>query len=107
MAERRGGLPVFALVGSAFCVVLTFLALQMRAGQDPAIGAGARPAEPRPVVVRRVIVRRLVEPAAPAGAGARRLGARARRLGAGARARRTGPAPAPAPAPAPVTTQAS
>ena len=106
MAERRGGFPVFALVGSAFCVVLTFLALQVRAGQDPAIGAGAA-AEPRPVVVRRVIVRRLVEPAAPA---ARAPAASAPEPAASAPAPEPAapaPAPAPAPEPAPVTTQAS
>ena len=80
----------------------------MRAGDDPAIGAGpkaaAAQAQPRPVIVRRVIIRRIVEepPGAPAAPGA---------------AAAPGPAPAaaaPAPRraapprrPAPVTTQAS
>lgn len=58
-----------------FCAVLIFLALQVRAGRDPAIGV-AKPQAARQVIVRRVIVRRVVEhdrptaraPAAPAPA---------------------------------------
>jgi hypothetical protein len=103
MTERSGSLPVVTAAGAVFCVVLAFLALQMRDGNDPAIGAGEQAAEPsRPVVIRRVIVRRIVEdPAAPAGA--------ARSAPASGPAPASAPAPdlAPAPAPDPVVTQAS
>ena len=86
-----------------FCVVLACLALQMRDGNDPAIGAGEQAAEPsRPVVIRRVIVRRIVEDPAVPAAGA---------LRAPASGAAPAPAPAsdPAPAPAsdPAVTQAS
>ncbi len=112
MSERARSLPVVSAAGAIFCVALIFLALQMRAGDDPAIGAGAdgvAQASPRPVIVRRVIVRRIVEeaPSAPAGAAPS-----AAAPAATAPAAPTAPAPAapaaPAPAaPAPVTTQAS
>jgi hypothetical protein len=94
MTDRARGLAVVTAAGALFCLALIFLALQIRAGRDPAIGADAQ--EPRQVIVRRVIVRRIVEvddPAAPA------------------RATTTRPAPAPgAPAPAapaPVTSRGS
>ena len=99
MTDRAGSLPVVTAAGALFCVALIFLALQMRAGDDPAIGAGPTADErPRPVIVRRVIVRRIVEEAP---------GARDPAPGA-AGAAPAAPAPAPAaPVPAPVTTQAS
>jgi hypothetical protein len=87
--DRTLGTAVVTAAAVLFCAVLIFLALQVRAGRDPAIGA-AEPA-PRPVIVRRVIVRRVVEadrpvPRAPAAAPA---------------------PPAPAPAPAPVVSRGS
>ena len=112
-----GGLPVVTAAAGLFCVALVFLALQMRAGADPAIGAGAaKPApQPRQVIVRRVIVRRIVEEptgapdTAPAGSQAPVQGAPAAAAPAAqaAPAAPASPAPAPAPAPAPVTTAAS
>ena len=42
MTDRVGSLPVVTAAGALFCVALIFLALQMRAGDDPAIGAGAK-----------------------------------------------------------------
>jgi hypothetical protein len=96
MAERRRrfGAPVtIAAAVGTFLAALAFLAGQVRAGKDPAIGparetAAATPADrARPVIRRRVIITRVVHdaPTAPApGPGLR------------------GPAPAPAPAPAPV-----
>ncbi len=106
MTERRSAaLWVVTAAGAVFAVVLIFLALQMRAGGDPALGAGtpvaaAPPPKPRPVLIRKVIVRRVIEeePAAPAaaapaaaaghGAGRRRAGrVGARPGGRGARAR--------------------
>jgi hypothetical protein len=64
MSERNVGLSVATAACALFCVVLIFLALQMRAGDDPAIGAGPEAEAPQP---RQVIVRRVVErsPGAP------------------------------------------
>jgi pyruvate dehydrogenase E2 component (dihydrolipoamide acetyltransferase) len=114
-ASGVGGLPVVTAAGGLFCIALVFLALQMRAGDDPAIGAGAaQPAKPpRPVIVRRVIVRRLVEEPAAAPDAAPSTGAAPSTAAApaasapAAAAEPAAAAPAPAPAPAPATTQAS
>lgn len=43
-AARGGRLPVAAVAGGLFCGVLIVLALQVRVGADPAIGAGPQPA---------------------------------------------------------------
>ena len=98
MTDRRtGALPVVAAAAALFCLVLVYLALQVRAGLDPAIGAGhqAQAQVPRQVVVRRVIVRRvIVDPPK-----ARRPAPAA--VSAPARGWRPRPAPAPAAAPAP------
>jgi hypothetical protein len=116
MTERPRGVPVAAIAGALFCVVLIYLALQIRAGADPAIGAGhqaaAQPA--REVIVRRVILRRIVE--LPAAAGASPAGASGavaapptgsgRTASAPARAPAAAP-PAAAPPPAPVVSGAS
>ena len=63
---------VAGIAGAVFCVLLIYLALQMRAGSDPAIGAGQQTAAaPRQVIVRRIIVTRVVEDDdAPAADGA-------------------------------------
>jgi len=102
MTDRRP-LPVAAIAGALFCVVLIALALQVRAGADPAIGAGHQVAAkaPRPVIVRRVILRRIVEIAPASGGAAPAAGGAAGAPAAGG----AGLAPAPAPAnsaPAPV-----
>ncbi len=44
MTDRARGIPVAAIAGALFCVVLIYLALQVRAGADPAIGAGQQAA---------------------------------------------------------------
>ena len=78
-----GALPVWTAAVGAFCVALAALAVQVRAGDDPALGA-AKPAAaqvaaaPGPeVVVRRIERKRVVthvvpaaEPAAPTAAPA-------------------------------------
>ena len=113
MTDRVGSLPVVTAFGGVFCVALIFLALQMRAGDDPAIGAGPKAAAvqsaPRPVIVRRVIVRRIVEdpPGAPAAQAAAAAPGPEPAASAPAPAAPAPAAAAPAPAPAPVTTQAS
>jgi 2-oxoglutarate dehydrogenase E2 component (dihydrolipoamide succinyltransferase) len=114
MTDRLGSLPVVTAFGAVFCVALIFLALQLRAGDDPAIGAGHQAAAvesaPRPVIVRRVIVRRIVEEAPGAPAAPPATGGAAAPAPAASAPAPAAPAPAaaaPAPAPAPVTTQAS
>jgi hypothetical protein len=101
--DRRKPSPFGLLAGSlaAFFALLAFLAVQVRAGGDPALGPPKPPAtaEPRRVIVHRVIVRRIV---VTDRAPARRTGERA---AAGA-ASSAPPPSAPAPA-APVTTGSS
>lgn len=84
--DRRKPSPFGLLAGSlaVFFALLAFLAVQVRAGGDPALGPPkpAASVEPRRVIVHRVIVRRIVvtdrvrtprtavgapAPAAPAG----------------------------------------
>ena len=91
-----------------FFVIVALLAFQMRAGKDPAIGAGepqlvasATTPRPRQVVVRRVIVTRIVEHRPARGSDARRgrrtrrpRSRRARRPGRAGRARRRRTRPA-------------
>jgi hypothetical protein len=103
--DRRKPSPFGLLAASlaAFFALLAFLAVQVRAGGDPALGPPkpAATAEPRRVIVHRVIVRRIVvTDRAPARRTVERAAA-----GGGSSA----PAPAPAsPAPAaPVTTGSS
>jgi hypothetical protein len=61
MTERTLGVAVVTAAAALFCAVLIFLALQLRAGRDPAIGAAQPQAAPRQVIVQRIIVRRIVE----------------------------------------------
>jgi hypothetical protein len=93
MTDRSRGLPVATIAAALFLVVLIYLALQVRAGRDPAIGASKSAADvPRQVSVRRIIVRRVIEDDAP----------RVPRAAAPAQPAATpSPAAAPAPPPAP------
>jgi hypothetical protein len=93
MTERSLGTVVVTAAAALFCAVLIFLALQVRAGRDPAIGA-AKPQAARQVIVRRIVVRRVVEDDAPAPAAP------------SAPPAASVPA-APAPAPAPVVSRGS
>jgi hypothetical protein len=111
--DRRKPSPFGLLAGSlaAFFTLLAFLAVQVRAGGDPALGPPkpAATAEPRRVIVHRVIVRRIV---VTERAPARRAAGGGTAMASGvAAAGRTSSAPAPArPAPAPpapVTTGSS
>ena len=125
--RRRRPSPFWVVTGSlaAFFVLLAFLAVQVRAGGDPALGepkqtAAVATPEPRRVIVRRVIVRRVIitdpapTPAPLAVAPAVRTTAPVVRAAApvvrAAAPVVRAPAPAPAPvraAPAPVTTGSS
>ena len=103
--DRRKPSPFGLLAGSlaAFFALFAFLAVQVRAGGDPAVGQPkpAATVEPRRVIVHRVIVRRIVvTDRAPGRQAAER---------AAAEPASSAPAPAPAsPAPAaPVTTGSS
>jgi hypothetical protein len=83
-----------------FAVVLSFLALQLRAGRDPALGAGPPPAPKRVLVKRvenRVVVERVVGEEADEGDDS----------GGSSAVTSVAAAPTPAPAPAPVTTRSS
>ena len=93
MTDGARRIPVAGIAAGLFCLVLTYLALQVRSGHDPAIGSGQQAAaQPRQVVVRRVVVRRVVDSGAP-------------RRAAGA-TKPSAPAAAP-PAPAPVVSRGS
>lgn len=120
MTERSRSLAIVTIAGAVFCLLFILLALQIRAGNDPSIGAGKQTAvaAPRQVIVRRIIVRRVIEDAparastggsgaaAPAPAGAQPT-ASAPAPAAPAPAAPAPAAPAPAPAPAPVVSAAS
>lgn len=92
---------------ACFAVIFEFLAFQLRAGNDPALGAGpaAAAAPTRPVVNRRIVQRRIVHlparqtaiPAAPTVGGS---SATTTPSSPPATAPASVPVPAPAPAPA-------
>jgi hypothetical protein len=103
--DRPNRLPVATIAAALFCVVLIYLALQIRAGQDPAIGASEPAPAARPVVVRRIVVRRIVEQPAPATVPG---GAALAPAPAGSSAPAAAPVDVtPAPAPAPVVSGGS
>jgi hypothetical protein len=113
MTDGKRQIPVAAIAGGLFCLMLIYLALQVRSGNDPAIGAGTPTATapaPRQVIVRRIIIRRIVEEDAPAtaqpaaGSGTPTADAPAPASSAPAPAPA---APAPAPAAAPVVSRGS
>ena len=76
MTRRVAALPVAWVAGIAFLALFAALALQLRHGRDPALGAGPRrrgarrgrsaPGALRRIVVRRVIVRVIPAASAPA-----------------------------------------
>ena len=102
MAERP--LTWITAATAVFCLALAYLALTMRAGGDPALGAvEPQPAaQPRQVLVRRVIVRRVIEePAAAVSAGPAGAAAPAASAPSAAPAAAAPSAPAAAPAPPP------
>jgi hypothetical protein len=93
MTDGGRRVPVPAIAAGLFCLLLTYLALQVRSGHDPAIGAGQQhAAQARRVIVRRVVVRRIVDAGAPRSAPPA--------------AKPSAPAPAAA-APAPVVSRGS
>jgi hypothetical protein len=101
--SRPGPEWVFGGAVGAFFAALALLAVQVRAGADPALGpaepAAQAPSQPREIVLRRVIRRVVVDPP---------RAARSADAAAVAAPEPAAPAPEPAaPAPAPLTTQSS
>ena len=83
ISARVPSLPTVLASAACFLVMFEFLAFQLRAGRDPALGDNGRrrcaptAARPRPVVIhRRIVVRRVVEstPAVSSVAGRERHG---------------------------------
>ncbi len=108
---RPGALPVIAATLAAFLATLAFLAVRVRTGHDPALGAMAASAPVPPV--RHVLVRRLVErrvvitiKPAPQGGSAPVTSGTAPQIAASTSSLPAA-APAPAPAPPPVATRSS
>jgi hypothetical protein len=95
-SPRTFGTLVVTGAAALFCVVLIFLALQVRAGRDPALGAAKPATPPRQVIVRRIIVTRVIEDGVPAAP-----------RGSAAPSTPSAPAAVPAPAPAPVVSRGS
>ena len=94
--RRPGPAPVLLASLACFLVLFAALAIQLRNGRDPALGAAEGGSQkPKQVLVRRVILRRVVvdEPRQTTAPGAT----------AAAPVPTAAPVPAPAPAPAPVT----
>ena len=82
-------MPVVATALGGFLILLTILALQMRAGHDPALKPSVTAAPPRTILKRRIIKTRVIITDAPtASAGV------AGRLVSGPRGSAAAPAPA-------------
>jgi hypothetical protein len=111
--RKPSSLGVFAGSLAAFFALLAFLAVQVRAGGDPALGPAkpAPTAEPRRVIVHRVIVRKVIvteRPRVAAGGGQVATSGGGTAVAGGGSSAPAPSAPAPAPAPAaPVTTGSS
>ncbi len=111
---------VFGGALGTFFAALALLAVQVRAGEDPALGE-AKPVaavdeRPRKVLVKRKVIKRIVvhhpRPAAAAAAAAPSSGSAPTASAPVTTSAPSAPppaasAPAPAPAPAPLTTQSS
>jgi hypothetical protein len=106
-AKRPGAFPVVAATVATFLVVIALLAVQLRNGEDPAIGAGSAAAPaPKQVLVRRIIKRKVIVRVIPRESQSGGGGSLATDGALGAApavqaAARPSPTPAAAPAPAP------
>ena len=112
--RRLGPLPVVVAALAAFLAMLTFLAVRVRTGHDPALKSmeASAPAPPvRHVLVRRLVERRVVikiKPAPEPDDGAPATSEPATPTAASTPSPTvSASAPAPAPAPAPVATRSS
>lgn len=109
-ARRRRPGPGAVVAGSValFVAVLTLMAVQLRAGRDPALGAAAVSARPvRHIVVHRVVIRRVItvipSPEGDDTSGGGYGGGYSGGSSGSAASSAPSSAPAPAPAPAPVS----
>ena len=102
--RRRRTVPVGWYALAAFLTVLAALAIQLREGRDPSLGAAAgssAPVAPRRVLIRRVIRRTIVVHVIPAPSSAPAPAAGSPTI-TSSPVVTAGPPP-PAPVPAPVT----
>ncbi|HET9736576.1 MAG TPA: hypothetical protein VFP78_00530 [Solirubrobacteraceae bacterium] len=121
-ARRRKPAPGWVFGGAlgTFFAALALLAVQVRAGNDPALGeptpkaVAAADVRPRKVIVKRKVIKRIVvhhpRPAAAAtttSSGAAPAVSAPATTSAPSAPAPPAPVPAPAPAPAPLTTQSS
>jgi hypothetical protein len=104
----KSALPVVAVALCVFLGTLTFLAVRVRTGHDPALGAAAAPAPapaPRRVLLRRIVERRVLitvkRPSDEASGTATPV------QSASPASASPAPASPPAPLPAPVATRSS
>jgi hypothetical protein len=113
--KRPGAWPVAAATLGTFLVVIAVLAIQLRNGDDPALGAGQPAAQPaKRVLVRRIIKRVVVtrvipSPGTTSGGGGSVAGGGAGQPASAVQAAPARPSPAPvaaAPAPAPAAAPA-
>ena len=105
--RRPSAWPIAAGSLALFAVVLAFLALQLKAGRDPALGAG-NPKPAKRVLVRRVEKRVVIERVVRDGSDEESDdGAVDDDAAPSSGATSVAAAPAPAPVPAPITTQSS
>jgi hypothetical protein len=104
-----GAMPVLSAAFGGFLVVLTLLALQMRAGHDPALRPSVAATPRSSILERRIIKTRVIITDAPRASAGVPAGSGLPAASAPVVAVRAVPvqaaptAPAPAPAPAPVT----
>ena len=108
--RRLGPLPVVVAALAAFLAMLTFLAVRVRTGHDPALASNAAsaPAPPvRHVLVRRLIERRVVIKIKPAPEPDDGAPAPTPTTASTSSPAQSTSAPALAPAPAPVATRSS
>ena len=108
--RRLGPLPVVVAALAAFLAMLTFLAVRVRTGHDPALAsnaASAPAAAPRQVLVRRLIERRVVIKIKPAREPDDGAPAPTPTTASTSSPAQSTSAPALAPAPAPVATRSS
>ena len=108
--RRLGPLPVVVAALAAFLAMLTFLAVRVRTGHDPALAsnaASAPAAAPRQVLVRRLVERRVVIKIKPAPEPDDGAPAPTPTTASTSSPAQSTSAPALAPAPAPVATRSS
>jgi hypothetical protein len=104
----RSALAVVAVALGVFLAMLTFLAVRVRTGHDPALGAAVAPAPaPRRVLVRRLVERRVLITVKRPSEEASGTAAQVQSASAAPASPAPASTPARPPAPAPVATRSS